>query len=266
MITRRKVRSDSKLEQLNPAQHEQLISWLDDENCSYTEVVTRVRTEFNFSVGRTAVAAYYQRHVAPLYHDAEAESAAAFAELPQGVFDTVTLNLAKRLAWSALSRPSPQVEKASALLNMVHRAARQTLAERRMALAERRAAILEKEAARRARRRPPGAKASTPVSEDLPLQASPAKPLAPVAAHADAPEAPPYAEAETPQTETPQPPAPSQKILPNPPAYSPYFGLNRDHSRAENAPLSGHDSEPSELAAQPAKILQLYELAEPHAA
>lgn len=71
MITRpgRKVRSDTKLEHLSPAQHKQLICWLDVKNSSYTEAVARVRQEFGVSAGRTAMAAFYQRYVAPAKRD-----------------------------------------------------------------------------------------------------------------------------------------------------------------------------------------------------
>ncbi len=206
MIHRRKVRSDAKLEQLSAAQHERLQLWLDHENCSYTEAVSRVHQEFGLRVGRTALAAYYQRHVAPRYRDAEAEAAASLLARPAAQFDAAAVKQAQFLAWSALTSPAPDIDTAAKLLDLVRRAERKEIARRRLQLAERRIALRGKEAAHRACHRPPALQAAASV----PAAPLPSPPAAPSTTGALPPSA-----------------APSVKNSPNPPRYSPYFALNR---------------------------------------
>lgn len=267
MPSRRKVRSDAKLEQLSSSQHAQLIRWLDAENCSYTEAVARIHREFGLSVGRTAVVGYYRRRVVPLHQECGLKSAAAFADLPEGRFDAATVKMAKWLAWSAISQPTPQLKTASALLNLVHRASRQAIAARRMELQERRVALREKESARRARRQSRSATAaqpepSTPASQTPPCVPSSTAAPATVPAHENKPH--PATEPQRPVTLHPR--TPSQKTQPNPPLYSPYFGLSRAHRRPETTPLSSPKAEPSELTIPPPNFSILHEIAEPLAA
>lgn len=143
----RKVRGDAKLERLSVEQQEQLLVWLDDENRTYLEVVRLVQATFGLSVGKSAVADYWRRHVMPQRCREEADIAAELAALSEGKFVEAMLNLARRQAWSALAQPTPDVRKAAAMMSLVHRAERADLARRRMALAERRAAVTKKSAA-----------------------------------------------------------------------------------------------------------------------
>jgi hypothetical protein len=142
----RKIRSDAKLEQLGPEQQERLRFWLEEENRSYAEIADRLRAEFGVSVGKSAVALYWRRHLLPELHDEEAETAAAIAALPVADLDTATLNRARSLAWTELTSPFPQPETAARMLDLVHRADRLTLARQRMALEERRVALREAQA------------------------------------------------------------------------------------------------------------------------
>lgn len=243
VTTRRKVRSDAKLEQLDDAQHEQMLIWLDHENCSYTEVAARVRQEFGLSVGRTAIAGYYRRHVLPLHHDDEAETALVLADLPDGPFDAATVKLARRLAWSAISLPTPDIKKASAMLELVRKAERQSIAERRLELEARRMVVREKEAAYRARRRPRNTEADDPIVAPTPSEAIPTEPATSITA----PEETPFAAVSTSSPDTPHAEAPSQKTSQNAPTYSPYFGLIPAPAATEITSISAQEISPAEI-------------------
>lgn len=140
----RKVRGDAKLERLSADQHEQLLVWLDEENRTYLEVAALIRTEFGLSVGKSAVADYWRRHVMPQRCREQIDTATEFAALPEGKFVEALVKLAKGEAWSALSQPRPDVRKATAMMSLVHGVERADIARQRMALAERRAAIAER--------------------------------------------------------------------------------------------------------------------------
>lgn len=244
VITRRKVRSDAKLEQLNEAQHEQMLVWLEDENHSYTEVVARVQQSFGLSVGRTAVARYYQRHVAPLHHQNEADGALAFADLPDGPFDAATVKMARRLAWSAISLPTPDIDKAAAMLDIVRKAERQSIAERRLELEARRVVVREKEAAYRTRRSPPAVEAEEPIATVPPSEVLLPEHAGPLTAPAETPCSGAYEP--SPQTLCAQ--VPSKKIPQNPPPYSPYFALIPALIPAEITPIPTEEISPAEIA------------------
>lgn len=245
--TRRKVRADAKLEQLTAEQHAQLVSWLHEENCSYTEAVTRVRTAFGVSVGRTAMVAYYQRHVAPLSYDAEAEAAALLLALPPGQFDAAAIRQAQLLAWKALANPAPEIDRAAKLLNLVRRAERQAIAAGRLKLAQLRVALREKELTLKSRRRAP-VSLEAPLPERCDLQPS-------FLAPTELPTAPletPRLDAPPTTPETPQVDATTQKTPPNPPLYSPYFALNQlleSVSISELTPQPPPHSEPAQSPA-----------------
>lgn len=229
MTMRRKVRSDAKLEHLSEAQHTRLVIWLTDENCTYTEAVERVRAEFGVCVGRTAVAAYYQRHVVPLRQDDEVDAVAVIAELRAGVGDEATVRQAKALAWSALCRPMPQLDTATTLLKLVGRVERREIAQRRLELQARRAALREKEAARRAGGRVLKAEVAEAMrtaqwSERVEISEAVA-----------APETGSGAEAEMRAFEAPRAMVASHIFSRNLPRYSPYSGLGRDRGGAESA-------------------------------
>lgn len=252
MPTRRKVRSDAKLERLSAAQHEQLICWLDEENCSYTEAVTRVHQEFGLTVGRTAMVAYYQRHVAPLHHPLDVATAAAFSELPEGLFEEATIKMARRLAWSAISQPTPQIQTASAMLALVHQADRQAIAEQRLKLDTRRVVVREKEAAFRSRHQPPDTEAGMPEPEASPDHAplsEPARLTSPASSATTLPEAPHTAAAAV----LPPEPLSTEAALRNPPLYSPYFGLSRHRGNTQ-------------ITAKNPEVIEIQLLAEAHAA
>lgn len=149
---RRKVRGDSKLDRLSAEQQARLRIWLEEENRTYSQVVDLVRTQFGVSVGKSAVGVYYQRHIAPKDHDDLDEAPAILAKLEKNPFHAATLNRARMLAWSALVRPTPDVNTATKLLKSVHRAKQQKLARARFALEQRRIALRQAELAARAPR------------------------------------------------------------------------------------------------------------------
>lgn len=140
MNTGRKVRADAKLERLSAAQKKQLLVWLDDENRSYLAVAALVQAEFGLTVGKSAVAGYWHRHVLPRRYWAEAGAAQDLAELPEGKFTEASLKLARMQLFSALAQPAPDVRAAARLMTMVNSAERVVLARQRQAWVERRAA------------------------------------------------------------------------------------------------------------------------------
>lgn len=203
----RKTRSDAKLEQLSAPQREKLRFWLEEENRSYADVVERVRAEFGLSVGKSAVALYWQRHLLPQRHQDAAEAAAALAALPIAAFDAATVNQARALAWSALIRPQPDVPTAATLLEMVRNAERHALALQRLALEERRVALREAQAGQPSRP-PRAASAEKPGRSPVPRQpcspaASTGQPNSRVASNGKSPELTPKA----PEPNPSEPPA-----------------------------------------------------------
>lgn len=140
----KKVRGDAKLERLTAQQHEQMLVWLDDENRTYIEVAGLVRTGFGLSVGKSAVADYWRRHVMPQRSRQQADTAAEIAALPDDQFVAAMLKLAKLHAWEAISQPTPDVRQAAAMMSLVHNVHRTDIARQRLALAERRVALAEK--------------------------------------------------------------------------------------------------------------------------
>ncbi|HEY1111548.1 MAG TPA: hypothetical protein VGE76_23030 [Opitutaceae bacterium] len=146
MMTGRKVRSDAKLEQLTAEQKEQLRAWLEDENLSYVKAAARVQAEFGLSVGKSAVAGFWQRYVVPRRFFEDVASSEEFASLPAEQFLEAAMKVAKGMIFSALNRPAPDIRTACRLVQMVSRVERLELAHRRQSLAERRAVLAEKRA------------------------------------------------------------------------------------------------------------------------
>lgn len=145
-IPTRKVRGDAKLERITPQQHERLRDWLDRENRTYAEVVELIRAEFSLSVGKTAVACYWQRHVQPHRYDQVAVDAAEVTELPDTKFAEASLKLVRMHAYNALASSEPDLRTAARLLETVRSADRLTLAHERFAFAQRRAAAKDAQA------------------------------------------------------------------------------------------------------------------------
>ncbi len=149
-IPTRKVRGDCKLERLAPDQHDRLRVWLERENHTYVEIVQLIRTDFNLSVGKSAVAAYWRRHVLPhRYHEIadDAVETAALPELPETRFSEASLKLVQMHAYTALASSEPDLKTAARLLETVRSADRLALARERFALEQRRAALREAPAA-----------------------------------------------------------------------------------------------------------------------
>jgi hypothetical protein len=80
----------------------------------------------------------------------DADVAATLAALPAGDFDAAATQRAKALAWSALARINPDIDRAAKLLVIVRKAERHAPAVRRLALEERKVALRERLAAERA--------------------------------------------------------------------------------------------------------------------
>lgn len=267
---RRKVRSDARLEQLTPEQHAQLTFWLDDENLSYTEVTTRLRQQFGLTVGRTAVAGYYRRHVQSHRFDEASESAVTISRLSAGQFDAATVNHARYLAYCALVQSQPDIATTAKLLNLVRRAEQRDIARERLDLAQQRHALREREVSLRARRQRAAASSATRKPESFPARPSTSSPIDPAAlslavrsaaspAETDATTLPPAEvvpaqsspastdlEAATPPAassiattpaKTPLATARQQKPPQNSPLYSPYFALDQPPETAGFFPI-----------------------------
>lgn len=143
---RRKLRGDATLARLNAAQRDCVHAWLYHENRTYVAVVQLIRAEFGLSTSKSALGAYYQRHILPGYSDDEdAEITTTLASLKAGHASPAILRRAKALAYFALARPAPQIHLAEKLLDALHRIQKQAIARRRLSLAQRRAAGREAE-------------------------------------------------------------------------------------------------------------------------
>lgn len=147
--TGRKIRSDSKLEQLNPAQRARLRYWLEEEHYSYREASRLVQKEFGVYVGKSAICDFWRRHILPDHFDTEIDAALAFAAVNSAAFgathfDTATLRQAKALVWSEISSPLPRLDTIAQLLDITRRVEHQVITHQRLALEERRVALREK--------------------------------------------------------------------------------------------------------------------------
>lgn len=142
--SRRKVRSDAKLERLSAEQRERVSCWLQEEGGTYLRVAERIRANFGVSVSKSAVGVFWQRHVRPPQEEDEVRVALALAASLSTAGSPATLRRAKYLAWSLLARSAPEIHAATRLLGALRRFERRALACRRRVLAERRAAFFRR--------------------------------------------------------------------------------------------------------------------------
>lgn len=280
--TPRKLRGDAKLAQLHPEQREFLRVWLEDDNETYSNVVRLVHHHFGLQVSRSAVGAYYQRHVVPDRYDGDSEAAALLAALPTGEFDAATIRHAKALAFSLIIRPTPHLDTATRLLDLVHRVEKQQLAAKRYALDERRLALREAEHAARPPRQPRHSPASDGGQPRAAASEKPPKPsrsprpappqidaaplqLAPAPEPSALPDAPVNSAPELPPAAT-QPPPPScalpathtsplsEKIPPDSPRFPAYSKLAQPFPAPSPATPSAHPQDPSRAPQAPALL------------
>lgn len=150
----RKIRSDAKLERLTDDQRASVRRWLEDEFYSYRDAAVKISREFGVSVSKSALCAYYLRHLLTERHRDRTEDAAELAALPASTFDAATINHAKALAFDALVNPAPQLDLAARLLDLVRRAEKQEIARERLALEKERVALRREELLARPPRQP----------------------------------------------------------------------------------------------------------------
>lgn len=146
----RKPRSDSVLDSLPPAQREQLIGWLLDENPNIDELVERVKAKFGVRTSRTALSSFYSRRCYKLRSNQATEFAdlvVSEAKANPAKFDEATLALVKQKAFERVYARDGNISELSLLAGILGDAAKLDLKRQELALADRRVALLEKKAA-----------------------------------------------------------------------------------------------------------------------
>lgn len=147
MTTAKKIRGDSKLDALPPAQKEQLADWLTIDNLTYAQARDRVLAEFGVATTTSALCSFFSRVATPRKYARSREAAEEFAQLMEGQFDEATIKAAKQIAFDAITAQHPDLKSAKAVLKIVGDARKLTIAQEKLSLDARRVSLLEQKAA-----------------------------------------------------------------------------------------------------------------------
>ncbi|HEY1108489.1 MAG TPA: hypothetical protein VGE76_07655 [Opitutaceae bacterium] len=145
----RRGRGDAKLEQLNPEQTQQLLTWLEDETSTYVKVAALVKEHFGVSVGKSAVGRYWRRHIFPRSFLEEAGVKGKLETMPMEKFEDAFAKVATLAAEKALERPHPPIQLVLSLVKIVSVTKRDGLARRKLDHKERRLEIDEEKTQRK---------------------------------------------------------------------------------------------------------------------